>query len=62
LYYEYYSYVELLIIILVEMLKIFTFFNTICGYENPQVPVYPYRYEYGNDLLPVGRYGAGYGH
>jgi hypothetical protein len=27
---------------------------------NPRVPVYPYEYEYVNDLLPVGGYGAEY--
>jgi hypothetical protein len=50
LYYEYCSCVELLILILVEMLKIFTFFNKTCGYG------------YGDDLLPTGGYGVGYGY
>jgi hypothetical protein len=27
---------------------------------NPRVPVYPHMYGYGDDLLPVGGYGAGY--
>jgi hypothetical protein len=33
LYYGYYSCVKLLIIILIEMLKIFTLFNKTCGYS-----------------------------
>jgi hypothetical protein len=27
---------------------------------NPRVPVYPHGYGYGDDLLPMGGYGAGY--
>jgi hypothetical protein len=29
---------------------------------NSWVPIYPHGYGYGDDLLPVGRYGAGYGY
>jgi hypothetical protein len=51
--------VELLIIILVKVLKTFTLFNKTCGYEKL---VGEYEYGYGDDLLPVGEYGAGYGY
>jgi hypothetical protein len=30
--------------------------------ENPWVPVYPYGYGYGDDLLPMGGYEDGYGY
>jgi hypothetical protein len=30
--------------------------------ENPRIPVYPHGYVYGDDLLRVGGYGAGYGY
>jgi hypothetical protein len=44
------------------MLKIFTFLTKHVSMGNPRLPIYPHGYEYGNDLLPVGGYGARYGY
>jgi hypothetical protein len=54
--------VELIIVILVEMLKIFAFLTKHVGMGNSRVPVYPHGYGYGDDLLPVGGYDARYGY
>jgi hypothetical protein len=62
LYYEYCSCVELLIVILVKMLKIFTLLNKKCGYGEPTGTHLPTRVWVWDDFLPVGGYGARYGY
>jgi hypothetical protein len=52
--------VKLFIVILIEMLKIFMFFNKTVGIGNSRVPVYPHGYGYGDDLLPVDGYEVRY--
>jgi hypothetical protein len=54
--------VELLIVILVEMLKLFTLFNKTCGYGEPVGTRLPTRVWVWDDLLLVCGYGAGYGY